>query len=90
MCLLFLMALFAPRLVLGLMWIFGERVDLAFDTFLWPLLGLIFLPWTTIMYVLLWSPGVGVEGSEWIIVGIAAAVDIASWSARMAKQRYYT
>lgn len=68
MCLIFLLALFAPRVAFALMWIFGDRVDLAFGPFIWPLLLLIFLPWTGIMYTLLWSPVGGVEarsGSSW-------------------------
>ncbi len=88
MCLIFLLALFAPRVAFALMWIFGDRVDLAFGSFIWPLLLLIFLPWTGIMYTLLWSPVVGVDGAEWILVGLAVAVDIMSWSARAAKKRY--
>jgi hypothetical protein len=89
MCLVLLLALFAPRVAFALMWIFGNRVDLAFDSWVWPLLLLVFLPWTGIVYTLLWSPAVGVDGAEWILVGLAIAVDIASWSARAAKSRYY-
>ena len=88
MCLIFLLALFAPRVAFAFMWIFGDRVDLAFGSFIWPLLLLIFLPWTGIMYTLLWSPVVGVEGAEWILVGLAVAVDIISWGGRAAKKRY--
>ena len=47
---------------------------------------LIFLPWTGIMYALLWSPVGGVEGAEWILVSLAVAVDIMSASARAAKE----
>ncbi len=88
MCLIFLLALFAPRVAFALMWIFGDRVDLAFGSFIWPLLLLIFMPWTGIMYALLWSPVGAVEGAEWILVGLAVAVDIMSASARAAKNRY--
>ena len=88
MCLLFILALFAPRLVFALMWIFGDRVDLAFGSWVWPLLLLIFLPWTGIVYTLLWSPVVGVDGAEWLLVALAVFVDLASWSARAAKNRY--
>ena len=87
MCLIFLLALFAPRVAFALMWIFGDRVDLAFGSFISPLLLLIFLPWTGIMYALLWSPVGGVEGAEWILIGLAVAVDLASWSSRAAKNR---
>ena len=54
----------------------------------WPLLLLIFLPWTGIMYSLMWSPIVGVDGAEWIVIVLAVIVDLMSWSARAAKSRY--
>lgn len=88
MCLIFLLALFAPRVAFAIMWIFGIRVDQAFDSFLWPLLLLIFLPWTGIMYAILWSPVVGVDGAEWILIVLAVIIDLMSWSARAAKNRY--
>jgi hypothetical protein len=72
-------AAFAPRLVLILMWIIGPRVNAAFDTFIVPLLGLIFLPYTTIMYVLVYTVGVGVTGWDWIWVLLGVALDIMKW-----------
>src|SRR5437870_4118709 len=44
-------AVVAPRVVLGVMWYSGNRVDDAFNGWFVPLLGLIFLPYATIMYV---------------------------------------
>ena len=80
-----------PRIVLVLVWIFGDRVDNAFDSWVWPLLGLLVLPWTTLMYVLAWGPLNGVSGAGWILVAIGVVLDIASYSARAAKGRtsYY-
>jgi hypothetical protein len=88
MCLVFLLAIFAPRLALLFVWIFGDRVELAFDGWILPLLGLIFLPWTTLAYVFLWSPVQGVEGAEWIVVGLAFVVDMMSLASRAASRRY--
>lgn len=42
---------------------------------IWPVLGIIFLPWTTIMFVLV-SP-LGVTGWDWLWLGLALAADIA-------------
>ena len=71
MCCLALTAGFlGPRLALFLWWIFDDRVDLAFDSWIWPLLGLIFLPWTTLAYLVVWSPVGGVSGAEWIVVAL--------------------
>jgi hypothetical protein len=91
MCCAFLLAFgLGPRIALFLVWIFGDRVDRAFDSWIWPFLGLLFLPWTTLMYILVWGPG-GVNGGEWIVVALGVLLDLASYSARAAKGRtsYY-
>ena len=79
-----------PRLALVLVWIFGDRVDRAFESWFWPFLGLLFLPWTTLAYLLVWDPA-GLSGLEWIVVALGFALDIATYSARAAKGRtsYY-
>ena len=69
MCCLALAAGFiGPRFALLVWWIFGDKVDAAFSSFFWPLLGLLFLPWTTIAYVLAWGPRVRRVG----LLGLAA------------------
>jgi hypothetical protein len=92
MCCLALTAGFiGPRVALLLWWIFdSNRFDAAFSTWLWPLLGLLFLPWTTLAYLVVWSPIVGVDGWEWIIVALGLALDLATYSSRAAKSRYQT
>ena len=91
MCCLALTAGFlGPRVALFLWWIFGNKVDLAFDTWIWPLLGLIFLPWTTLAYVLAWGPVNAVSGAGWLVVALGFAADIATYSARAAKSKYQT
>jgi hypothetical protein len=72
-------AAFAPRVVLAIMWIVGPRVNAAFDNFIVPLLGLIFLPYTTIMYVLVWNPATGLSGWDWIWVLLGVMLDIMKW-----------
>ena len=67
-CLLLLFAALGPRFAIIAMWLFGNRVDLAFDSWLWPLAGLLVAPWTTLMYLLMWSAVGGVSGAEWIVV----------------------
>ena len=87
-CFLLLSSALGPRFVILAMWLFGNRVDLAFSTWLWPLLGLLLAPWTTMMYLLMWSRPDGVSGSDWIIVGIGVALDVATYAAKPAKRRY--
>jgi CDP-diglyceride synthetase len=78
-CLLVLVAAISPRLALVLVWIFTNLVDRAFEGFLLPLLGLIFLPFTTLIYVLAYSPLTGVSGWGWFFVILAVLVDLGSY-----------
>jgi hypothetical protein len=81
-CLLALFGGIFPRFGLFLVWILRPaRVDAAFDTFILPLLGIIFLPFATLIYVLLYTPGVGLRGWEWFWVVICALLDIGHWGA---------
>ena len=89
-CFLILLGGFGPRIALGAWWIFGDKVDAAFGSWIWPLLGLFFLPWTTIMYVLAWSAIGGVSGAGWLLVALGVFFDIASYSARAAQGRFST
>jgi hypothetical protein len=84
-CFLVLASGLGARLVLALVWIFGNRVELAFDSWIVPLLGLLLLPWTTLFYVLVWSSGVGVTGAEWLVVAVGVALDLGSYGSRWVK-----
>jgi hypothetical protein len=89
-CFVLLLAGLGPRVAIVAMWLFGSRVDAAFGSALWPLLGLLIAPWTTLMYLLVWSPSGGVSGGEWILVGIGVALDVATYAAKPARSRYAT
>jgi hypothetical protein len=78
-CLLAMGAAVAPRLILIIMWIVGPRINAAFDSWIWPLLGIVFVPYTTIMYVLVWTPGIGVNGWDWLWIGLGLMLDIMKW-----------
>ena len=47
----------------------------AFPGWVWTVVGGIFLPWTTLAYLLLF-PG-GIVGYEWIVLGVALLIDLA-------------
>lgn len=88
-CCLFMVVLAgAPRLAFMLWWIFQPlRVQPAFSTFIWPLLGVIFIPWTTLMYVVVYPQGI--NGFDWIWLGLALAADIATYTGGYAKRGSY-
>lgn len=69
----------APRLGFLIWWIIQPaRIQATFSTWLWPLLGVVFLPWTTIAYVAVY-PG-GIQWFDWIWLGLALLVDILSYT----------
>lgn len=80
-CLLAIGAAFAPRVVLILAWIFGRRWDAVWGgNWFWPLLGIILAPYTTIMYLLVWSPGLGIYGWDWMWIGMGVVLDVLKWA----------
>ena len=81
-CLFAMFAGIFPRLALFILWIARPaRIDAAFDTFLLPLLGIIFLPFATLIYVLLYTTGRGLTGWDWFWVAVAGLFDIGHWAA---------
>jgi hypothetical protein len=81
MCLFAILAGLAPRIAFAILWLARPNVVAAAfgDVLLWPLLGLVFLPFTTLMYTILWGPG-GLTGFDWIWVGIAFVLDLGHYT----------
>jgi hypothetical protein len=78
----------APRLAFIFWWIFQPvRMNATFPNFIWPLLGVLFVPFTTLMYVIVF-PG-GINGFDWLWLGLAVAIDISTYGggARAQSQR---
>ena len=67
------------RIMLLFAWIARPvLMDATFGTFIIPCLGFIFLPFTTLMYVIL-KQGVGtIQGLDWLWLFLAVVLDIAS------------
>ena len=79
-CLFALFAGFAPRLATLFMWIARPFMfNAAFGgSWFWPLLGIIFLPFTTLMYVFLVQGVGGIQGLDWLWLILAVLLDIAT------------
>lgn len=90
-CIVALIAFFFPRVAIVLLWIFSELVQpKGFTHWVWPLLGLIFLPYTVLAYLL----GVHMTGGTdlgiwWAGVGLAALFDLGlvGWGAKKRRKR---
>ena len=76
-CGLALLLAVGPRITLILMWLFTDWIGRAFDGFILPLLGFIFLPLTTVIYVLVF-PG-GLSGLDWLLLIIGVLVDLGAY-----------
>jgi hypothetical protein len=86
-CLFVMFAGIFPRMALFIVWVARPTmVDSAFETWIWPLLGFLFLPFATLIYVILWRSG-GVNGGDLFWVGLAALFDIAHWGASYTQRR---
>jgi hypothetical protein len=75
-CLLVMFGAAFPRLAVVLVWIARPALvaQVFGDFLLLPLLGIIFLPFTTLLYLVLWSPG-GLSGFDYVILVAAVILD---------------
>jgi hypothetical protein len=92
-CIFAALVFFGPRLAFLVWWLIQPaRINATFNTFIWPLLGLIFLPWTTLAYLLVYGAN-GIVSFDWVWLGLALIVDIASYGGGAYNRRrvpYYT
>ena len=74
-CLFAVFALLTPRLLIVVLYVFTNWFTGIFQSLLWPLLGLIFLPTTLLWYTAVhhWFGG---QWSLWPIVGLIVALMI--------------
>ena len=79
-CFLAVLFFLGPRIAGILFWLFRPGLwNVAFVGWpiiwwIWPILGLIFLPFTTIMYVIV-APG-GIVGWDWLWIILAVIIDV--------------
>ena len=86
-CLFAILAASFPRLALLFVWLFTPLIHRAFDTFLVPLIGIVFLPFTTLMYVFAYIPGIGLTGWGWVWVFLGVLLDMAAYGSSVATNR---
>ena len=67
-CLVATLFALGPRAAILVWWLIEPvRRNATFDTFVWPLLGLIVAPWTTLMYVVVYPAGI--NGFDYRVAG---------------------
>jgi hypothetical protein len=75
-CLLALFALITPRVVILILWLFTDYLGRAYETWIWPLLGFLFLPFTTLAYAWAINANGSVTGLYLVVVIIAVLLDL--------------
>jgi hypothetical protein len=80
-CLFAVFAAFAPRLALLFLLFFTNLFERAFDGWFIPLLGIIFLPFTTLMYVFAAAPLGSTNAWGWFSVLLGLLLDLTHWYA---------
>lgn len=86
-CITTLALVLGSRIALFVWWLSDRPLfDLAFKNWVlpgsivvpawvWPLLGGIFLPWTTLAYLFVFPNGIA--GIEWVVLGVGLLIDLA-------------
>jgi hypothetical protein len=74
-CFVALIALATPRLAIALLWFFSTWFKGVFDSVMWPILGFVFLPTTTLWYTAVYHWWHG-QWSLWPVVGLVIALMI--------------
>jgi hypothetical protein len=81
-CLVLILAWLSPRFALAFLWVFTDRLSVAFRSGLVGAVGFLFLPYTSVMWALAYAPGPGggVNGIGWAFVGIGVLADLGSYA----------
>ncbi len=75
-CLVGCIGLVTPRLAIVLVVIFSDYIGRAYDTLMWPVLGFLFMPTTTLAYAWAINSRGSVEGLQLVVVVIAVLIDL--------------
>ena len=76
-CLVTLFGFFMPRLVMAFLLVFTRWFSTSFNTFIWPLLGFLFMPYTTLAYMIsMVFNGGQLAGGYIVLVIIAVMLDL--------------
>jgi len=70
------LALSAPRFAIVLVVLFSNYIGRAYQTTLWPFLGFLFMPLTTLAYAFAINGHGSVEGMYLVVVVVAVLIDL--------------
>ena len=86
-CLVGCLALSAPRVAIVLVVLFSDYIGRAYETTIWPLVGFLFMPLTTLAYAWAINSSGSVSGIQLVAVVVAVLIDLGLVGGSAAKQR---
>lgn len=87
-CLLVVGAMFLPRLTLFFIWLLTGWFGRAFESSLWPFLGFLFMPYTTLAYMTaMLNNDHNVNGWWLVLVVVAVLIDLSGQSETARRRR---
>ncbi len=88
-CLVGCIALATPRFAIVLVVIFSDYIGRAYETALWPFVGFLFMPLTTLAYAWAINSRGSVAGMQMVVVIVAVLMDLGlvGGSARASRYR---
>ncbi|MCF7854808.1 MAG: hypothetical protein K9N51_08425 [Candidatus Pacebacteria bacterium] len=79
-CILAIIAMLAPRVLMAFIWLLTNWFGRAYDTVIWPLLGFLFMPYTTLAYMgAMIANNHALRGGWLILFIIAVIIDAGNW-----------
>jgi len=87
-CLVVLFGLALPRVLMIFIWLFSNGFGRAFNSVFWPFLGFIFMPYTTLAYMLAMLQNGALNGIWLIFFIIAIFIDLGQGGHASHRTRY--
>jgi hypothetical protein len=75
-CLVGCLALAMPRFAIVLVVVFSDYIGRAYQTFLWPFIGFLFMPLTTLAYAWAINSRGSVAGFHLVVLVLAVLIDL--------------
>jgi hypothetical protein len=87
-CLIPILAVFFPRFVMIMIAIFTNWFGAAFNSILWPILGFLFMPYTTLAYMAaMLKNHHSVDGGWLVLLIVAVFIDLGGQGGSMRRRR---
>ena len=87
-CVLVLIGLAVPRVLMFFIWLLTDWFGHGFETRIWPILGFIFLPYTTLAYLAAMLNNHHALSGLWLVLFVFAIfIDIGNWGGSRAASR---